>query len=208
MRRWGGGGGGRRPPIARSRPVGFVSIMLDPRGAKAIEPELVDRGLPTHEFVHRQRVPGASFLKRQEAAADRSDDNSFASDDPAPGVRWREVRHRQGASIGANDVSGPRRHMVTHALARHFTCLRLIRFMLWKHLTPRTTWSDHDLSSSRYLGRPVTTTRHRAQSIFAGTSRNRRRARVGSSGSPGFRRSRSGAGNQPAPRFRRPRRSP
>jgi len=78
----------------------LVAILLDARGAQPGKAVLVDRGLPGQEFFNGQSIAVARFLKTQKPAANRSDNFSFAPDDPAPRIllavdrRWSEGYRR------------------------------------------------------------------------------------------------------------------
>jgi hypothetical protein len=68
--------------IANAR---LLAILLDSGGSKTRKAVLVDGKLPREEFVDGQRITAASFLKGQQAAANRSNDFRLATDDPSLG---------------------------------------------------------------------------------------------------------------------------
>src|SRR5262249_61907250 len=70
----------------------LLAILLDARGAQARKTMLVDRELPGEEFVDRQCVAAAGFLKGKQAAANGSDDFSLAANDPPLGAGRGQIR--------------------------------------------------------------------------------------------------------------------
>jgi hypothetical protein len=52
---------------------------------------LIDGKLPGQEFVDRQGITAAGFLKGEQAAADRCDDLGLAADDPTFGAWCGQV---------------------------------------------------------------------------------------------------------------------
>jgi hypothetical protein len=91
------------PPSAR--------IFLNAGGAQPGESVAVNQILPSQEFVCRQHIPAASFLGRQEPAANGYHDFGLATNDPALRIGMREVCNCQGAAVRPNDA--PRRAMVS-----------------------------------------------------------------------------------------------
>ena len=69
----------------------LLAILLDAGGPQAGQTMLIDGKLPGQEFVNRQRVSAAGFLKGEQAAADRCDDFGLATDDPPFGAGRRQV---------------------------------------------------------------------------------------------------------------------
>jgi len=67
----------------------LLAILLDAGGAQPGKAVLVDGELPGQEFVDRQRVTAASFLKREQTATNRSHDFGLATDDPPLGSGCR-----------------------------------------------------------------------------------------------------------------------
>jgi hypothetical protein len=60
----------------------LLPILLDPGGPQAGQAMLIDGKLPGKEFVDRQRVAAAGFLKGEQATANRGNDFGLAADDP------------------------------------------------------------------------------------------------------------------------------
>jgi hypothetical protein len=71
----------------------LLPILLDPRGPQAGQTMLIDGKLPGQEFVDRQRVTAAGFLKGEQAASDRCNDFGLAADDPPFGSGRGQVRN-------------------------------------------------------------------------------------------------------------------
>jgi hypothetical protein len=72
----------------------LLAVLLDPGGAQPRKAMLIDGKLPGQEFVDGQRVPAASLLKREQAAANRRNDFGLATDDPSLGSGCRQIRNR------------------------------------------------------------------------------------------------------------------
>src|SRR5208283_5120037 len=96
----------------------LLAVLLNARGAQASKAVLIDGILPGQEFLDRQRIACAGLFQRQQATAHRGDHLSLAADDPAFRRRRRQVRNREGAAIGPDDVFDPRAvglgHWCTH----------------------------------------------------------------------------------------------
>jgi hypothetical protein len=69
----------------------LLAILLDPGGPQAGQAMLINRKLPGKELVHRQGVPAAGLLEREQAAADRCDDFGLAADNPPFGAGRRQI---------------------------------------------------------------------------------------------------------------------
>jgi hypothetical protein len=69
----------------------LLPILLDPGGPEACQTMLIDGKLPGKEFVDRQGITAAGFLKGEQAAADRCDDLGLAADDPTFGAWCGQV---------------------------------------------------------------------------------------------------------------------
>ncbi len=65
----------------------------------------IDRSLPGQEFVNRQLVTIAGFLKAEKATADSGDDFGLAPDDPAFGICGRKIGHGQRTTVRTNDIT-------------------------------------------------------------------------------------------------------
>ncbi|MCY1302737.1 hypothetical protein D9M70_524140 [compost metagenome] len=65
---------------------------------------IVDRGLPGQEFFDREGIAFARLLKAQKATAHGGNNLCLAAYHPAPGIRRRQIRNRQRAAIGADDI--------------------------------------------------------------------------------------------------------
>jgi hypothetical protein len=61
---------------------GLLAILLDPGGAQPGQAVLIDGKLPGKEFVDRQRVAAAGFLKGEQTAAHCGNDFSLPANDP------------------------------------------------------------------------------------------------------------------------------
>src|SRR3954464_4415541 len=72
----------------------LLAILLDAGGAQASKAVLVDGELPGQEFVDRQRVAAAGFLKGKQAAANRSNNLGLTADDPPFGAGRGQIRNR------------------------------------------------------------------------------------------------------------------
>src|SRR5258706_13833782 len=98
----------------------LLPVLLNSRGAQAGEPVAIDRILPGEEFLDRQRIAAASFFERQQAATHGRNDFGLATDHPAIGTERREVRKRERATVGPDDILDPRAmglgHGCSHAL--------------------------------------------------------------------------------------------
>ena len=64
----------------------------------------INQILPGQEFICRQHVAAASFLRRQEPAADGCNDFRLATNDPAVRARMREICYRQRTTVRPLDV--------------------------------------------------------------------------------------------------------
>ncbi len=111
-------GGARLAPL-RARRLdpgrrGSVAVLLDARRAQAGEAELIDRHLPAQEFVDRQGVSRTGLFEREQAAAHRGDDFGLAADDPTFGRGGRQIRDRQRAAVGTDDILHSRSKRFTH----------------------------------------------------------------------------------------------
>jgi hypothetical protein len=84
------------PPSAR--------IFLNAGRAQPRESVAVNQILPSQEFICRQHVAAASFLGRQESAANRCNDLGLASNDPALRIGMREIRNCQGGAVRPDDA--------------------------------------------------------------------------------------------------------
>jgi len=73
-----------------------VTVNLQPSDAQASDTMAIKPPLPGMEFFFRQLKATARFLKTNGAAAHRSDNSGFASNDPAFYAGRRQVR-RNGA---------------------------------------------------------------------------------------------------------------
>jgi hypothetical protein len=71
----------------------LLAVLLDPGGPEASQAMLIDGKLPGQEFVDRQRVAAAGFLKGKQAAADCGNDFGLAADDPPFGSGRGQVRN-------------------------------------------------------------------------------------------------------------------
>jgi hypothetical protein len=60
----------------------LLAILLDAGGAQSGKTMLIDGKLPGKEFVDRQRITAASFLKGEQAAADRGNDFGLTANYP------------------------------------------------------------------------------------------------------------------------------
>ena len=69
----------------------LLPILLDPGGPETCQTMLIDGKLPRQEFVDRQRVPAAGFLKGKQTSADRRNDLGLAADYPPLGARRGQV---------------------------------------------------------------------------------------------------------------------
>jgi hypothetical protein len=74
--------------------IRLLAILLDAGGPQAGQTVLVDRKLPGEEFIDRQRIAAAGFLKGEKATAHSGDDLSFAADDPPFGSGRGQIRNR------------------------------------------------------------------------------------------------------------------
>ncbi len=77
-----------------------VAVLLDARSAQAGETMAVDGGLPGKEFFDSKRVTLTGFFQAQQATANSRDNLCLPADDPAPRVRRRKIRNRQGLPSG------------------------------------------------------------------------------------------------------------
>jgi hypothetical protein len=73
--------------------IRLLAILLDAGGPQAGQTVLVDRKLPGEEFIDRQRIAAAGFLKGEKATAHSGDDLSFAADDPPFGSGRGQIRN-------------------------------------------------------------------------------------------------------------------
>ena len=64
----------------------LLPILLDPGGPEACQTMLIDRKLPRQEFVDRQGITAAGFLKGEQAATNGSDNFGLAANDPPLGA--------------------------------------------------------------------------------------------------------------------------
>ena len=69
----------------------LLPILLDPGGPQAGQTMLIDGKLPGQEFVDRQRVTAAGFLKGEQTSADRRNDLGLAADNPPFGAGRGQV---------------------------------------------------------------------------------------------------------------------
>jgi hypothetical protein len=69
----------------------LLAILLDPGGAQPGQTMLIDGKLPGEELVNRQRIPAASFLEGEQAAADSGYDFGLAADNPPFGARCGQI---------------------------------------------------------------------------------------------------------------------
>lgn len=67
----------------------LLAVLLDAGGAQSGQTVLVDGELPGQEFVNRQGVTAAGFLKREETTADGSHNLGLTADDPPFGTGRR-----------------------------------------------------------------------------------------------------------------------
>src|SRR5687768_15199204 len=81
-----------------------LPVVLDPGRAQTCEAVLVDGGLPVEELVDAEGVAGASFLEREQATANGSNDFSLAADNPAARGAGGKVRDGQWTSIRTDHV--------------------------------------------------------------------------------------------------------
>jgi hypothetical protein len=95
---------------------GLLAILLDSGGPKARKAVLIDGKLPGEEFVDRQRVTAASFLKGEKSAANRGNDFGLATDYPSLGPGCWQIRNRQGTAVGPDDVFDPRAMGLCHGV--------------------------------------------------------------------------------------------
>jgi hypothetical protein len=72
---------------------GLLPVLLDAGGAQPGKAMLVDGKLPGQEFVDRQRVAAASFLKGEQAAADCGNDFCLTADNPPFGSGRGQIRN-------------------------------------------------------------------------------------------------------------------
>ena len=86
----------------------LLAILLDAGGAQAGKTMLIDRELPGEELVHCQRVTAAGFFERKQSAANRSDDFGLTANDPPFGAGRGQIRNRQRATVGPDDIFDPR----------------------------------------------------------------------------------------------------
>ena len=69
----------------------LLAILLDTGGPQTGQAMLIDGKLPRQEFVDRERVTAACFLKGEQAAAHRGNDFCLATDHPPFGSRRGQV---------------------------------------------------------------------------------------------------------------------
>src|ERR1700760_3520302 len=69
---------------------------------------LIDRELPGQELVHRQGVTAEGFPKGQQSAANCGDDLGLTANDPPFGAGRGQIRDRQRATVGPDDIFDPR----------------------------------------------------------------------------------------------------
>jgi hypothetical protein len=86
----------------------LLAILLDSGGSQAGKAVLVDGKLPRQEFVDGQRIAATGFLEGKQAAANRSNDFSLATDNPSLGSGCGQIRDRQRTAVGPDDVFYPR----------------------------------------------------------------------------------------------------
>ena len=65
----------------------------------------IDKTLPSQEFVDRQIIAFAGIIEAQKSATHCSDDFRLSADDPAFGIRRREVCDGQWAAVGSTDIT-------------------------------------------------------------------------------------------------------
>src|SRR3977135_4650892 len=92
----------------------LLPVLLNSRGAQAGQPMAIDRILPGEEFLDRQGIAAASFLERQQAATHGRNDFGLATDHPALCTGRREVRNRERATVGPDDILDPRAMGLCH----------------------------------------------------------------------------------------------
>jgi hypothetical protein len=108
------------------RTVGFITgikrllmpVLLGARGTQPGGAALVDRGLPGEEFVDREHVAVAGFVKREQTTAHGCDQFGLAPDNPASRSRCRQIRDGQRAAVRADHVLGPRLKGFHHEYSR------------------------------------------------------------------------------------------
>src|ERR1700759_585323 len=86
----------------------LLAILLDAGGAQAGEAVLIDRELPGQELVHRQSVAAAGFFQRKQSAANGGDDPGLTAKDPPFRAGRGQIRNRQRAAVGPDDIFDPR----------------------------------------------------------------------------------------------------
>src|ERR1700755_2037174 len=86
----------------------LLAILLDAGGAQAREAVLIDRELPGQELVHRQRVTAAGFFQGKQSAANSGDDLGLTANNPPFGAGRGQIRNRQRAAVGPDDIFDPR----------------------------------------------------------------------------------------------------
>src|SRR5690606_22840353 len=98
------------------------AIILNTRRTEARQPVLVNRTLPTQEFVYGESVPLAGFFQAQQPAADSGDHLRLPANNPALGVFWGKIRNRQRTAVRSNDITHPRSELLLgHGTLRN-TC--------------------------------------------------------------------------------------
>jgi hypothetical protein len=99
--------------VLRSRHHGLsVAVLLNARRPQARKPMLVDRSLPGEKLVDGQLIAVACLLDAEQATANGSDHFRFTADHPTLRIFRREIRNRQRAPIGPDNVAHPRSHLL------------------------------------------------------------------------------------------------
>ena len=84
-----------------------VPILLGARGPQPCQPIPAHLALPGKEFVHREQVARACFVKREQATTHGRDELGLAPYHPPGLARCRQISNSQRAAVWATHIFGP-----------------------------------------------------------------------------------------------------